>query len=44
LVLMPDGRTLAASYDSTSMANPRTCMSTQTNASTANAWYIACHQ
>jgi beta-lactamase regulating signal transducer with metallopeptidase domain len=39
-VLLPDGRTMAISYDE----QPLTCMSVGTNASAATNWYVACRQ
>jgi hypothetical protein len=44
LVLLPDGKTLAAAYDRSRWSNPITCMSTGTGASTANNWVVLCHQ
>jgi len=44
LVLLPDGKTLAAGYDRSRWSNPITCISTGTGASTANNWVVLCHQ
>jgi len=44
LLLLPDGKTLSATYDRSRWSNPITCMSTGTGASTANNWVVLCHQ
>ena len=43
-ILLPDGRTLAASYDEAQTQRPMTCISMGTNASAATNWYVACRQ